>query len=290
LLRNLGAPSPEALAAIREGVAEPSARAALTEQAVAHFVEQAAELCLSAYRSWDQCSPPARVHLRGFSLDLLAAVCDQVLRLDRCFRDFKLGELELRQAAERAAILKERNHALFEQARAILQMIAGPSVLPQHAAEASISSALIDIAAVCNELLQTGSATVRNRCQLYHLDSGYAQALLAAAHELSAAESKASDSSSILLKQAEVERLLDLLTPLLTHISQVFELARRFASGIPPVSRLETPQTPRLPGAPARPKMPSNRPPQAVGRHLAHDPRRVQKLAIGHPANTRTKR
>lgn len=291
LVRNLGAPSAETLAAARETVGgEPSARVPLTEPAITEFVEQAAEVCLSAYRSWDQCNPQARVHLRGFSLDLLAMIADQVLRLERCFRDFKHSELEVIQAAERAATLRERNASLVAQARTVLQMVGGTAILPEQRPDDTATQALTDLAELTRRLLQEGNGVVKSRCQLYHLDSEYAQALLVAASEQAAAEHKAADSSSVAAKQKDAERLLDWLKPLLDHVSQVFELASHFAAGISPVAKL-TAGSPKAPAAKAIPKAaPLPAVPAATGRHAPPDPRRVQRLAIPQQVNVRTKR
>jgi hypothetical protein len=290
LVRNLGAPSTEALAAARETLAEPASRIALTEPAIAEFVEQAAEICLSAYRSWDQCNPQSRVHLRGFSLDLLAMIADQVIRLERAFRDYKQCELEVMQAAERAAALRERNGALVAQARAVLQMVGGAAILPPASGEEAATGALTELADLTRKLLQQGSAVVQSRCQLYQLDSEYAQALLVAANEQAAAEHRAADSSSVLAKQHDVERLLDWLKPLLEHVSQVFELASHFAAGISPVAKL-TAGSPKAAGAKPIPKAAPLPTVAVAGRaHAAHDPRRVQRLAIPQEVNVRAKR
>lgn len=289
LVRHLGAPAPEVLAAARETLTEATSRVPLTEPAIAEFVEQAAEVCLSAYRSWDQCNPQARVHLRGFSLDLLAMIADQVVRLERSFRDFKQCELEVMQAAETAATLRERNDALGAQARAVLQMVGGPAVLPELAAGEPASAALTQLASLTRKLLQEGSSVLKSRCQLYHLDNDYAQALLIAASEQAAAELKAADTSTVAAKQTEVERLLDWLKPLLDHVAQVFELASRFATGISPVAKLTAGSPPKAPGAKGIPK-PAPLPAVGGSRHAAHDPRRVQRLAIPQEVNVRAKR
>ena len=290
LVRNLGAPSAEVVAAARETLAEPTSRVALTEPAVTEFVEQAAEVCLSAYRSWDQCNPQSRVHLRGFSLDLLAMIADQVVRLERSFRDYKQCELDVMQAAERAAALRERNGALLAQARAVLQMVGGAAVLPPASAEEPATTALTALAELTRKLLQQGNSVVKSRCQLYQLDGDYAQALLVAANEQAAAEQRAADSSSVLGKQHDVERLLDGLKPLLEHVSQVFELASHFAAGIAPVAKL-TAGSPKPPGAKPIPKAaPVPVLPSAGRPHAAHDPRRVQRLAIPQEVNVRAKR
>jgi hypothetical protein len=288
LVRNLGAPSAETLAAARETLTEQSARIPLTDAAIAQFVEQAAEVCLSAYRSWDQCNPQARVHLRGFSLDLLAMIADQVLRLERCYRDFKQCELEVMQAAEQATSLRERNGALLAQARAVLQMVGGAGVLPEFSADQSTTVALTELAELTRTLLHKGNGVVKSRCQLYHLDDEYAHALLTAASEQAAAERKAGDSSSVAAKQRDVEHLLDWLKPLLDHVSSVFELAQRFASGITPVAKL-TIASPN-PAGKSAPKLAAAPVAHAPARPGVVDPRRVQRLAIPQEVNVRAKR
>lgn len=283
IVRLLGAPPKEALAAARETLTAASERAPLTEQALSTFIEQGTAVCATSYRVWEQCTDKARVHLRGFSLELLSMVSQQLLNLDRAFRDYKQSELDMSEASERAVMLRERNRVLFEQGRAVLQMVGGAAVVAEctGAADGSVTLALNTLAETGKRLLADENPVVRSRCQLYHLDSGYVQALLAASTELGRTEQIASDESSVARKRAEVERLIDLIYPLLSHMSQVFELARRFEPSIAEVPKLDANILAPPAKRPSAPNRGGRPPPSGVQSALRDpEPRRVQRLTI----------
>lgn len=295
LVRQLGPPPKDALAAVLETLAPSDARPPFSEEAIAEFLDQAVEICMSAHRAWEQCGNQARAHLRGFSLDLLTMICQEVLGLERHFRDYKQCEIEVREAAERATQLRGRNLVLFEQARAVLQMVGGASALAQCTADPQerVAAALNELADIGRKILQDTTPVVKSRCQLYHLDTGYVHALIAASNELGGAEQTASDESSIAAKRAQVERALDLVCPLLEYMSQVFELARRFEPSIPRVAKLEPPKaasSAKLLAAQAKPAAGRGSTDQIKIASKPSETRRVQPLAIPREANSRPKR
>src|SRR5450432_1682657 len=75
-------------------------------------------------------APQQRAMLRGCSLDLIGLAADQVLRLDRTFGEYRQSEADVKDAGENLAAALERAEALAEQARAVIQTVAG---VPQQA-------------------------------------------------------------------------------------------------------------------------------------------------------------
>jgi hypothetical protein len=282
LVRQLGQPDQGLLDAASETLHSPGEPVDLST--VPKFVEDAAEVCVAAHARWRECTTEQRSLLRGCSLDLIGLAADQSLRLDRTFAEFRQSEVDVKDAGENLAVALERAEALAEQARSVIQTVAG---VPQQAPPAEVEDpaaafavAIRGLRDTARELLDRGSPGVRKRCALYALDESYVQMLEATLTELAELVRQASDAAAVARKKVQVERTFAHARPLIEQLAQAFEHASRLDKNIAPVRAAE----------PANAK----RPPADKGRSTvvmqktvplkpapAEPPRRVEKLVIG---------
>ena len=254
------------------------------------FVEHAAEVCAASHSRWRECTVEQRALLRGCSLDLIGLAADQSLRLARTFAEFRQSEADVKDAAANLAAALERAEALAEQARSVIQTVAG---VPQQAPPAEVddpatafSVTIRGLRDTARELLERGSPGVRRRCALYALDQGYVQMLETALTELTDLSRRASDAAAVARKKVQVERALACARPLVEQVVQAFDHAGRLDKNIAPVRVVEV-----SPKKPAEKNRGTALPQKSVTIKLAavEPPRRVEKLVIGG-VDTRFKR
>jgi uncharacterized protein YhaN len=280
LVRQLGQPDQGLLDAASEtlhGGAEP-----VDLSTVPKFVEEAAEVCVAAHARWRECSSEQRALLRGCSLDLIGLAADQCLRLDRTFAEFRQSEADVKDAGENLTTALERAEALAEQARSVIQTVAGvaqqaPAADDENPATA-FALAIRGLRDTARELLDRGSPGVRRRCALYALDEGYVQMLETALAELAELVRKASDAAAVARKKGQVQRTFDCARPLIDQVAQAFEHASRLDKNIAPVRTVESAKRPVSEKNRATVVMQKT----AVMKPAAVEPpRRVEKLVIG---------
>ncbi len=282
LARQLGAPDQGLLDAAAETL--HSAHEPVDLSVIPKFVEDSAEVCVAAQGRWRDCTVEQRALLRGCSLDLIGLVADQVLRLDRCFGEYRQSETDVKDAGENLAAALERAEALAEQARSVIQTVAGyPQLAPSAEVEdpvAAFSAAIQGLRDLARELLERGSPGVRKRCALYSLDQGYVQTLEAMLRELAELAHKASDAAAVARKKIQVERTLACARPLVEQLVQAFENANRLDRNIPLVRIVpvdpKRANDPKARGTVVMQKTAVMKPAVAV-----EPPRRVEKLVIG---------
>jgi hypothetical protein len=283
LARQLGAPDHGLLDAASETMHSAGEPADLS--VIAKFVEESAETCVAAHTRWRDCSAEQRALLRGCSLDLIGLAADQVLRLDRSFAEYRQTEVDVKDAGENLAAALERAEALAEQARSVIQTVAGvPQLGPPAEVEdpvAAFTTAIRGMRDLARELLDRGSAGVRKRCALYSLDQGYVQTLEATLSELGDLSRKASDAAAVARKKIQVERTLACARPLVEQLVQAFEHASRLDRSIQPVRASH--DAARRPGADQKGRGTVVMQKTAVMTKPAvpEGPRRVEKLVIG---------
>jgi uncharacterized protein YhaN len=244
LARQLGQPDQGLLDAASETLHSTGEPVDLST--VPKFVEEAAEVCVAAHSRWRECSNEQRALLRGCSLDLIGLAADQCLRLERTFAEYRQSEVDVKDAGENLAAALERAEALAEQARSVIQTVAGvPQQAPLADAEdpaAAFAFAIRGLRDTARELLDRGSSGVRKRCALYALDEGYVQMLETALAELGELVRKASDAAAVARKRVQVERTFDCARPLVDQLAQAFEHASRLDKNIAPVRAVEAPK------------------------------------------------
>jgi hypothetical protein len=293
LARQLGAPDQGLLDAASETL--HSGGESIDLSVIPKFVEESAEVCVAAHGRWRDCSGEQRALLRGCSLDLIGLTADQVLRLDRSFAEYRQSEADVKGAGENLAAALERAEALAEQARSVIQTVAGyPQQAPSAENEdpvAAFSSAIQGLRDLARELLERGSPGVRKRCALYSLDQGYVQTLEATLTELGELSRKATDAAAVARKKIQVERTLACARPLVEQLVQAFENASRLDKNIPLVrastadSGKRTPNDGKGRGTVVIQKTAVMKPNAAM-----EAPRRVEKLVIGGGGDPRYKR
>jgi len=283
LARQLGAPDQGLFDAASETLHSGGEPVDLS--VIPKFVEDSAEVCVAAHGRWRDCSTEQRALLRGCSLDLIGLAADQVLRLDRSFAEYRQSEADVKGAGENLAAALDRAEALAEQARSVIQTVAG---YPQQAPSAenedpvvAFSAALQGLRDLARELLERGSPGVRRRCALYSLDQGYVQTLEAMLGELSDLSRKATDAAAVARKKIQVERTLGCARPLVEQLVQAFENASRLDKNIPLVRAIaesgkRSPNDAKGRGTVVLQKTAVMKPSAAI-----EGPRRVEKLVIG---------
>ncbi len=241
LARQLGQPDQGLLDAASEtlhGTGEP-----VDLSVIPKFVEESAEIVVTAHTRWRDCTPEQRALLRGCSLDLIGLTADQCLRLERSFAEYRQSEADVKGAGEHLATALARAEALTEQARTVIQTVSGVAQ-PAVSAEieepaAAYTTALKSLRDTARELLERGSPGVRKRCALYSLDQGYVQTLDAMLSELADLSRKASDAAAVARKKIQVERTLASARPLVEQMVQAFEHAARLDRNIVPVRAVD---------------------------------------------------
>jgi signal transduction histidine kinase len=237
LTRQLGAPDQGLLDAASETL--PGSSDPVDLSVVPKFVEESAEVCVSAHTRWRELSAEQRAMLRGCSLDLIGLAADQCLRLERSFAEFRQSEADVKDAAANLSSALERAQALAEQARSVIQTVSGVAQqgVPPDAEDmaAACTSAIQGLRDLARELLERGSPGVRKRCSLYALDQGYVQMLEVALSELSSLSRKASDAAAVARRKAQVERTLGCARPLIEQLVQAFAHASKLDRNIAPV-------------------------------------------------------
>jgi len=112
----------------------------------------------------------------------------------------------------------ERAEALAEQARSVIQTVAGvPQQAPLPELEDPAAAFTVTIRGLrdtARELLDRGSPGVCKRCALYALDEGYVQVLESMLSELAELVRKASDAAAVARKKVQVERTFACARPL----------------------------------------------------------------------------
>jgi hypothetical protein len=284
LARQLGAPDQGLLDAASETL--HSGGESIDLSVIPKFVEESAEVCVAAHGRWRDCTSEQRALLRGCSLDLIGLTGDQVLRLDRSFAEYRQSEADVKGAGENLAAALERAEALAEQARSVIQTVAGyPQQAPSAENEdpvAAYTAAIQGLRDLARELLERGSPGVRKRCALYSLDQGYVQTLEATLTELGELSRKATDAAAVARKKIQVERTLACARPLVEQLVQAFENASRLDKNIPLVrvhaaeSGKRGPNDGKGRGTLVMQKTAVMRPNAAI-----EAPRRVEKLVIG---------
>lgn len=282
LTRQLGAPDQGLVDAASETL--HSAGEPVDLSVVPKFVEDSAEVCVAAHGRWRDCTTEQRALLRGCSLDLIGLAADQVLRLERSFGEYRQSEADVKDAGENLAAALERAEALAEQARSVIQTVAGyPQQAPPAVEDpvASFSASIQGLRDLARELLERGSPGVRKRCALYALDQGYVQTLEAMLTELAELARKASDAAAVARKKIQVERTLGCARPLVEQLVQAFENASRLDKNIPrvrahAVDPKRSASDPKGRGTVLMQKTAVMKPAIAV-----EGPRRVEKLVIG---------
>ncbi|HTA88346.1 MAG TPA: hypothetical protein VK745_02170 [Polyangiaceae bacterium] len=279
LVRQLGQPDQGLLDAASETMSSPAEPADLST--VPKFVEGAAEVCVAAHGRWRECTAEQRALLRGCSLDLISLAADQCLRLDRTFAEFRQSEVDVKDAGQNLAAALERAEALAEQARSVIQTVAG---VPQQAPVAEVDDpaaafavVIRDLRDTARELLDRGSPGVRKRCALYALDESYVQMLEATLGELADLVRRASDAAAVARKKVQVERTFACARPLIDQLAQAFEHASRLDKNIAPVRAAEVKRPPA-----DKPRGTVVMQKTAVMKLAPPEPaRRVEKLVIG---------
>ena len=241
LARQLGQPDQGLLDAAAEtlhGTGEPADLSVIPK-----FVEESAEIVVTAHTRWRDCTPEQRALLRGCSLDLIGLAADQCLRLDRSFAEYRQSEADVKGAGENLAAALARAEALTEQARSVVQTVSGvaqpgiPTEVDDPAA--AYTTAIKSLRDTARELLERGSPGVRKRCALYSLDQGYVQTLEVTLSELAELSRKASDAAAVARKKIQVERTLASTRPLVEQMVQAFEHAGRLDRKIAPVRAVD---------------------------------------------------
>lgn len=283
LARQLGSPDSGLLDAASETLHSGGEPVDLT--VIPKFVEDSSEVCVAAHTRWRESTAEQRALLRGCSLDLIGLAADQVLRLDRSFAEYRQSETDVKDAGANLAAALERAEALAEQARSVIQTVAGvPQQGPSAENEdpvAAFTSAIRGLRDLARELLERGSPGVRKRCALYALDQGYVQTLEATLSELSDLSRKASDAAAVARRKFQVERTLSCARPLVDQLVQAFEHASRLDRSIQPV-RASAPDKRSANDAKGRGTVVMqktsviNKPAPVI-----EGPRRVEKLLIG---------
>ncbi|MEO6600907.1 MAG: hypothetical protein ABIQ16_13595, partial [Polyangiaceae bacterium] len=253
---------------------------------VPKFVEESAEVVVSAHARFRDSSAEQRALLRGCSLDLIGLAADQCLRLDRCFAEYRQSEADVKGAAADLASALERAEALVEQARSVVQTVSG---VAQQGVPAEVddpagtyTSAIQRLRDTARELLERGSPGVRKRCALYALDQAYVKMLDTSLSELGELARKAGDAAAVARKKVQVERTLASASPLVEQIVQAFEHAARLDRAIIPLrqsadSSKRPMNDPRRGGSQVLPKTAIV--PQRPGAPAA--PRQVETLVLG---------
>ena len=286
LARQLGQPDQGLLDAASETLQNGNGQVDLT--VVPKFVEESAEVCVAAHTRWRDTSPEQRALLRGCSLDLIGLACDQCLRLDRSFSEYRQSEADIKGAGEHLASALARAEALTEQARSVIQTVSGVAQqgVPAEALEpvAAFTTTIKGLRDTARELLDRGSPGVRKRCGLYALDHTYVQMLDAALSELEELSRRASDAAAVARKRVQVERTLACARPLVEQLVQAFEHASKLDKSIvglrPSADSSKRPgQDPKGRGTVLIQKTTISKPSTVVA------PRHVEKLVIGggHP-------
>ena len=234
LARQLGQPDQGLLDAASEtlhGAADPVDLALIPK-----FVEDAAEVCVSAHTRFRDCTAEQKVLLRGCSIDLIGLAADQCLRLDRSFSEYRQSEADVKGAGQHLSSAVERAEALTEQARSVIQTVSGVAqpTLPAELEDpvAAFTGAIQSLRDTARELLERGSPGVRKRCALYALDQAYVQMLEATLAEFAELARKASDAAAVARKRALVERIFACARPLVEQLVQAFEHASRLDRNI----------------------------------------------------------
>jgi len=257
---------------------------------VPKFVEESADICVAAHVRFRECSGEQRALLRGCSLDLIALAADQCLRLERTFAEFKQSEADVKDAGTNLAAAIDRATALTEQARSVIQSVAGvpqpEAPAPNDDPAAAFSSALRGLRDTARELLDRGSPAVRRRCALYALDEGYVQILETMLGELAELVRRASDAAAVARKRVQVERTLASARPLVNQVAQAFDHASRLDKNIAPV-RAPAPAPRQLAADKNRGTVVMQKT-AVIKPAPIEPPRKVEKLVIG--ADARYKR
>jgi hypothetical protein len=281
LTRQLGQPDQGLLDAASETF--HSASEPMDLSIVPKFVEEAAEVCTAAHVRWRECTGEQRALLRGCSLDLIGLAADQCLRLDRSFAEYRQSEADVKDAGENLAAALERAEALAEQARSVIQTVAG---VPQQAPPAdgtdpgtALSVVIRGLRDTARELLDRGSPGVRKRCALYALDESYVQMLEAALSALAELARKASDAAAVARRRVQVERTFACARPLVDQLAQAFAHASRLDKNIAPVRVVEPVK--RAAGDKGRGTVVMQKTAPMLKPAPAEPPRRVEKLVIG---------
>lgn len=291
LTRQLGQPDQGLLDAASETL--HSTGDALDLGVVPKFVEESAEVVVAALGRWRELPADQKALLRGCSLDLIGLTADQVMRLDRTFGEYRQSEADVKGAGENLAMALERAEALAEQARSVIQTVAG---VPQQAPSAetedpvtAFTTAIKSLRDLARELLERGSPGVRKRCALYALDQAYVQTLEATLSELGELSRKASDAAAVARKKVQVERTLGCARPLVEQLVQAFEHASRLNKNIP-LLRASTDVKHARQGDGKRGTVMMQKTAIMNKTVAAEAPRRVEKLVIGGGQGDRFKR
>lgn len=284
LARQLGQPDPGLLDAASETLHANGEPVDLS--VVPKFVEESAEICVAAHARFRECSSEQRALLRGCSLDLIGLAADQCLRLERTFAEFRQSEADVKDAGTTLTAAIDRAAALTEQARSVIQSVAGvpqpESPAASDDAATAFSGAIKGLRDTARELLDRGSPAVRKRCALYALDEGYVQILEGMLAELAELVRRASDAAAVARKRTQVERTLAAARPLVNQLAQAFDHASRLDKNIAPVRA--------APPAPKHGSVDKNRGTLVMQKTAVikpapvEPPRRVEKLVIGSDA------
>ncbi|MEP7049502.1 MAG: hypothetical protein ABJB12_04085 [Pseudomonadota bacterium] len=260
---------------------------------VPKFVEESAEVVVAAHSRWRELPTEQRALVRGCSLDLIGLTADQILRLDRTFGEYRQSEADVKGAGENLAMALERAEALAEQARSVIQTVAG---VPQQAPSAetedpvtAFTTAIKSLRDLARELLDRGSPGVRKRCALYSLDQAYVQTLETTLAELGELSRKASDAAAVARKKVQVERTLGCARPLVEQLVHAFEHASRLNKNIP-LLRASVDAKPGRPGDPKRSTTMLQKTAIMSKATTVEGPRRVERLVIGGGQGDRFKR
>jgi hypothetical protein len=290
LVRQLGQPDQGLLDAASETLHGASEPVELTT--IPKFVEEAAEVCVAAHTRWRECTGEQRALLRGCSLDLIGLAADQCVRLERSFAEYRQSEVDVRDAGANLTAALERAEALAEQARSVIQTVAGvPQQAPPPDAEdpaTAFSVAIRGLRDTTRELLDRGSPGVRKRCALYALDESYVQMLEAALAELAELVRKASDAAAVARKRVQVERTFACARPLIDQLARAFEHASRLDKNIAPVRITEAQK--RAPTDKGRATVVMQKTAVMLKPAAVEPSRRIEKLVIGGGADSRFKR
>jgi len=291
LTRQLGQPDQGLLDAASETM--HSTGDALDLSVVPKFVEESAEVVVAAHGRWRELLAEQRALVRGCSLDLIGLTADQIMRLERTFGEYRQSEADVKGAGENLAMALERAEALAEQARSVIQTVAG---VPQQAPSAetedpvtAFTTAIKSLRDLARELLDRGSPAVRKRCALYALDAAYVQTLETTLSELADLSRKASDAAAVARKKMQVERTLSCARPLVEQLVQAFEHASRLNRNIP-LLRAATDAKHGRPSDPKRSTVTMQKTAIMTKATTVEGPRRVEKLVIGGGQGDRFKR
>lgn len=284
LVRQLGQPDQGLLDAASETMHGASALPDLA--AIPKFLEESAEICVSAHARWRETTPEQRALLRGCSLDLIGLAADQCLRLDRCYGDYRQCEADVKGAGEQLATALERAEALAEQARSVVETVSG---VPQQGVPAEVedpaaafTSALSNLRDTARELLERGSPGVRKRCNLYALDQAYVQMLDMMLDDLADLSRRASDAAAVARRKAQLERTLACARPLVDQVAQAFAHASRLDRKITPLRNApESAQAKRAVEQRPRGTMVMQQKTAVIKQAAPIPPKHVEKLVIG---------